>query len=542
MTHRIASVTPLNGIEVQHKHKMESSAALAYSLTMARNASGLTQKQLAEVTGIYQADISRIERGLANPSLSTLQRLAEGLGTELKIEFDRSLGEAQIDSIGRIFNVDGCCNPDLHYMVDISGRLLEIKDMIDDGKYFTINRARQFGKTTILTALADFLKTDYEVISLDFQTISYGDFETEQNFVAAFSRELLDSCEGIPDSVKEKLEMFSRGTGVTLSVLFKALIEWCKKSERKIVLIIDEVDTATNNQVFIDFLAQLRAYYLKRRRTPTFQSVILAGVYDVRNIKQKIRTEDDHRLNSPWNIAADFLVDMSFSVVDIAGMLKQYENDHGTGMDIDKMANLIYDYTSGYPFLVSRLCKLMDEHVDGSEEFPDKQSVWTKKGFLEAVKKLLHEKNALFESLIGKLNDNQGLKDLIFGLLFHGQSIGYNPDDSAISMALIFGFVKVEDSNVLIANRIFETRLYNMFLLSKDEQSSDIYKEGSKFKNQFIQNGHLDMKLILEKFVSYFDEIYGDRDFRFLEEDGRRYFMLFLKPIINGTGNYYIEC
>lgn len=46
---------------------------------------------------------------------------------------------------------------------------------------------------------------------------------------------------------------------------------------------------------------------------------------------------------------------------------------------------------------------------------------------------------------------------------------------------------------------------------------------------------------ILEKFVEYFDDIYGDRDEKFLEADGRRYFMLFLKPIINGTGNYYIE-
>ena len=51
----------------------------------------------------------------------------------------------------------------------------------------------------------------------------------------------------------------------------------------------------------------------------------------------------------------------------------------------------------------------------------------------------------------------------------------------------------------------------------------------------------MDMWRILEKFVEYFDDIYGDRDEKFLEADGRRYFMLFLKPIINGTGNYYIE-
>ncbi|MBQ4647965.1 MAG: helix-turn-helix transcriptional regulator [Clostridia bacterium] len=53
----------------------------------ARNQKAMTQKQLSEITGIPQADISRIENGNANPSLKTLQRLAEGMGMKLKLEF-----------------------------------------------------------------------------------------------------------------------------------------------------------------------------------------------------------------------------------------------------------------------------------------------------------------------------------------------------------------------------------------------------------------------------------------------------------------------
>ena len=49
------------------------------------------------------------------------------------------------------------------------------------------------------------------------------------------------------------------------------------------------------------------------------------------------------------------------------------------------------------------------------------------------------------------------------------------------------------------------------------------------------------MKRILERFVVHFDSLYGDKGEKFYEEDGRRYFMLFLKPIINGTGNCYVE-
>ena len=232
---------------------------------------------------------------------------------------------------------------------------------------------------------------------------------------------------------------------------------------------------------------------------------------------------------------------MNFSVKDIAGMLVEYEADNRTGMNINEMSNLLYDYTSGYPYLVSRLCKFMDERIVGRPDYSDKKSAWTKAGFLEAVKLLLKDQNPLFESLIAKLNDFPELNDMISRLLFQGQSIAYNPDDSAIQTAQMFGFVKVEDSNVLIANRIFETRLYNYFLLKFEEQNKDIYSEGAKYKNQFIVDGHFNFRKVLEKFVETFDFLYGDLGENFHEDTGRKYFMLFLRPIINGTGNCYVE-
>ncbi len=52
-----------------------------------RERNHLTQKELAEITGITQADISRIENGNANPSLRTLKKIAKGVGMEIKLEF-----------------------------------------------------------------------------------------------------------------------------------------------------------------------------------------------------------------------------------------------------------------------------------------------------------------------------------------------------------------------------------------------------------------------------------------------------------------------
>lgn len=68
-------------------HNSECEYNLIKSLVSARKECHMTQKELAEKTGIAQADISKIETGNANPALSTLKRLAEGMDMILKLEF-----------------------------------------------------------------------------------------------------------------------------------------------------------------------------------------------------------------------------------------------------------------------------------------------------------------------------------------------------------------------------------------------------------------------------------------------------------------------
>ena len=449
------------------------------------------------------------------------------------------------DIMAKVFNVNGACSPLRHYMVDLGWRLEEIKKMVDDGQYFTVNRARQYGKTTLLRALNDFLKENYLVVSLDFQRIESAEFVTGSSFVHALTREIHKKIQGrddVSEQIKEKLVRLSDNTyeNARMGEMFGCFSEWCAQSESPLVLIIDEVDTASNNQVFLDFLAQLRAAYLDRDEAPAFQSVILAGVYDVRNIKQKIRPDAEHKTNSPWNIAAKFDVNMDFSPEEIARMLRDYEAEYQTGMKIEEMSQLLYDYTSGYPYLVSGLCKNMDEEIAGTESFPDKSSAWTRAGFEEAVKLLVGDNNPLFQSLTGKLSDDPMLRTVLYELLFTGKTIPYVAQNRYIDMASMLGFIKNERGSAMVSNRIFETVLYNLFI-SEEFSTSRMYDAGMQEKNRFIVGGHLDMKRVLEKFVETFDDLYGDRDEAFLEDVGRRYFMLFLKPIINGVGNCYVE-
>ncbi len=66
---------------------LEPEFAIIQALIDARISSGMTQKELSHKTGIAQSDISKLECGNGNPSIKTLQRLAEGMGKVLKIEF-----------------------------------------------------------------------------------------------------------------------------------------------------------------------------------------------------------------------------------------------------------------------------------------------------------------------------------------------------------------------------------------------------------------------------------------------------------------------
>ena len=50
--------------------------------------------------------------------------------------------------MGRVFNTTGVCIPEKHYMVNINGRLQQIRELVDAGKYFTINNLARACRNT----------------------------------------------------------------------------------------------------------------------------------------------------------------------------------------------------------------------------------------------------------------------------------------------------------------------------------------------------------------------------------------------------------
>lgn len=118
-------------------------------------------------------------------------------------------------------------------------------------------------------------------------------------------------------------------------------------------------------------------------------------------------------------------------------MLRDYENDRNIGIDVDWLSNILLDYICGYPFLVSRLCQIMEENAPGG---------WSKEGFQQAVRELLKTPNTLFDDMSKKLSENPELKEMSF-----------------------------------------EMKLYN-FLNSENEIVSKIFTAADMGKNQFIKS------------------------------------------------------
>ena len=145
------------------------------------------------------------------------------------------------------------------------------------------------------------------------------------------------------------------------------------------------------------------------------------------------------------------------------GMLDEYEADHNIGMDTAFIAKKIRSYTNGYPFLVSRICQLLDEMMVPSV-FETLDAAWTDSGVEEAVKLILTEKNTLFDSLMGKIHDYDRLTGQLYRIFLQGESVEYLPDNKEQEQLIMYGFIIPENNTIIVANRIFEMRLYKYFV------------------------------------------------------------------------------
>jgi len=437
------------------------------------------------------------------------------------------------------FNTTGVCIPEKHYMADTSEKIYALGDFAEEGFYFTINRPRQYGKTTSMFLLEQYLlKKGYLVIKISFEGVGDVIFQDEQHFASKFFKIMSSRVKFTDPVIADYLD--SHSNSLTLKELSDEITAFIKYTQKKVVLEIDEVDKSSNNQLFLSFIGMLRDKYLLRNedKDETFHSVILAGVHDVKTLKAKIRSDQDAKLNSPWNIAIDIKkIDLSLNSHEIQTMLDDYFGDYpehrflfkcsNSQPCVSTFANELYRLTSGYPFLVSRLCQIIAEDICP-------EGAWTPDHLRQATKLLLQESNTNFDSLIKNLENNPDLYQLVYQALVEGKEIAFNIQNPLINLGVTYGVFQNNPGLLKIHNRIYEQLIFD-YMSSKTETS--ISTNGYNFRGNFINSDNsLDFEKILLKFQAFMKEQYSEHNTAFLERDGRLIFLAFLKPIINGKG------
>ncbi|MFH0735647.1 MAG: AAA family ATPase, partial [bacterium] len=443
------------------------------------------------------------------------------------------------------FNVTGVCVPAMHYMVNIKNKLSIMQKYIEYGDYFYIIKPRQYGKTTTLFLFEQLLNKDeiYTVFSISFEGMGDEIFLDEALFSKGFLNELaqIQLYEGTEISKKILNEVENCNN---LSDLSSSITRIIKNQNKKVILIIDEVDKSSNNQLFVSFLGVLRDKYLKRNQGKdfTFFSVILAGVHDVKTLRIKIRPNEEHKYNSPWNIATNIDIDFTFKPEEIVTMLDDYQEETKIKMDKKEISERIYYFTSGHPFLVSRICKEIDEKI-----LPQRDNkTWIVKDVDDAVKSILNEQNTNFEDLIKNLENNTEIQKFISSITLGQQDYNFVILDPIIEISQTLGLIREENNKVVIHNRIYSELITNYLASKYTRQNNDSLLLNNAVQELFLRsNGKLDMDKVLLKFQEVIKEKYSQSEIlksdEFLEKDLRLLFLVFLKPIINGVGFSYKE-
>ncbi len=325
-------------------------------------------------------------------------------------------------------------------MADVSKKLASILKMVDEGAYFIVNSPHKYGKTSLIHSLSNRLivSDQYLVVFIHFQDFDDASFEKEAAFVNAFAQKIEDQ---VGDLKLTSLEGSNKFMGIR--GLSEIITQVVSQTEKETVLIIDEIDHRANSRIFKHFLSVLRAKYLDRHPEKTFHSVVL---------EQSVRDPNNYAIigrdaDSPWNIATEFTIDLGFQVAELIPMLEEYQQDRGVAMDPLVIAEQLFYYTSGHPFLTSKLCKVLAEDLKRDE-------TWTKEDVDNAVDYLVKNNQAESGILFACLESDPDLYKLVKAIVIDEGFFMFSHYDPSIKLGVLFG-IFAEQSRLKIHNRIY---------------------------------------------------------------------------------------
>ncbi|TPX28975.1 ATP-binding protein [Cylindrospermopsis raciborskii] len=339
------------------------------------------------------------------------------------------------------FNTAGPCKANIHYMLSPTGRLPQLKTLIDGENYFIIHAPRQVGKTTAMIALAQELTDsgEYTAVMLSVEVGSVFPDEPERA-----ERAILGSWQdGIDIWLPEDLHPpFDPERRETIGAFLKS---WAKSSPRPLVVFIDEIDSL-QNQTLISVLRQLRDGFPRRPRGFP-HSVGLIGMRDVRDYKVKSGGSERLNTSSPFNIKAESLTLSNFTFTDVQNLYEQHTTATGQVFTLGAVQQAYY-LTDGQPWLVNALARQATQVL-----VQDVNEPITAEVINQAKEILIQRQDTHLDSLAERLREER-VKAIIEPILAGEDLPDVPPDD--IRYVLDLGLCRDQGQGLEIANPIYK--------------------------------------------------------------------------------------
>ncbi|MDQ1352189.1 MAG: hypothetical protein QG657_2495 [Acidobacteriota bacterium] len=326
---------------------------------------------------------------------------------------------------------------------------MDMRSMVELGRYFSIFAPRQSGKTTYLNHLCKELQEDpsYVAVILSFQKykkLSPGRFYTQVQKKLYF--QLIERLTHIGCQKLDMIKSFLDRHDLTDHISFGELFEELNRIivYKKLVIFIDEFDGIPREELE-NFLSTLRDLYLEYKEVKQ-KALYSIGLVGIRDITKLIVGGV-----SPFNIADQ--VDLPpFSLKNVRDLYSQYTAE--TNQPFTEAAvKKIYVETAGQPWLVNRLGTILTVDVKPNVTTPIDENDVEK-----AINILLQEKNDHFDNLYEKA---KLYKETFIEIVF--DNVKYKPDDKDQSWLEQYGLIKKKESKAVVANDIYKKRYIETF-------------------------------------------------------------------------------
>ncbi|QNP28305.1 ATP-binding protein [Cylindrospermopsis curvispora] len=340
------------------------------------------------------------------------------------------------------FNTAGPCQSDIHYMLSPTGRLPQLKALIDGRNYFIIHAPRQVGKTTAMIALAQELTDSGEytavMLSVEVGSVFPDEPERAERAILGSWQDAIDIW--LPEDLHPPFDPERREN---IGAFLKS---WAKSSPRPLVVFIDEIDSL-QNQTLISVLRQLRDGF-PRRPQGFPHSVGLIGMRDVRDYKVKSGGSERLNTSSPFNIKAESLTLSNFSFTDIQNLYEQHTTATGQVFTLGAVQQAYY-LTDGQPWLVNALARQATQVL-----VQDVNQPITAEVINQAKEILIQRQDTHLDSLAERLREER-VKTIIEPILA-GEDLPDTPEDDR-RFLLDLGLVKRSPlGGLTIANPIYQ--------------------------------------------------------------------------------------